>query len=343
MKQRDYYFDNAKFILILLVVFGHFLRSFIHENELILTLYKTIYSFHMPAFILVSGYFAKGFGKEGYLKKVAKKLVLPYFIFQAIYSLFYYAIETKDTLAVNPFDPHWSLWFLLSLFFWNVLLSVFAKMPMNLALGSAFAIGIGIGYVEGVDNYLSLSRTFVFFPLFLLGFYMKKEHFKKIKAPKFQAVSILILSATFMMYYILPNFNFQWLFGSKPYVRLISEVWEGGLIRTGFYLISLVTTICFLSLIPKGKYFFTEWGTRTFYVYLLHGFVVKYLRTSEWMEYLKDSENIIIIAAISLILTFILSSPWVRAVAQPVIELKMSAIRKMAGAAGSGQARTKAQ
>ena len=61
MKQREYFFDNAKFILIFLVVFGHFLRSFIEESEIIYSLYKVIYTFHMPAFILISGFFAKGF------------------------------------------------------------------------------------------------------------------------------------------------------------------------------------------------------------------------------------------------------------------------------------------
>ncbi|MEM5595768.1 acyltransferase family protein [Niallia circulans] len=60
MKQRDYYFDNAKFILIFFVVFGHFIQSFINDNQNIYTLYKVIYTFHMPAFILISGFLPKG-------------------------------------------------------------------------------------------------------------------------------------------------------------------------------------------------------------------------------------------------------------------------------------------
>ncbi len=87
-KSRDSYFDNAKFILIFLVVFGHILRSFINGNEFMLHLYKFIYTFHMPAFILVSGYFAKNFKRKGYVKKLAVKLIIPYLIFQGIYSVF---------------------------------------------------------------------------------------------------------------------------------------------------------------------------------------------------------------------------------------------------------------
>ncbi len=53
-----------------------------------LHLYKFIYTFHMPAFILVSGYFAKNFKRKGYVKKLAVKLIIPYLIFQGIYSVF---------------------------------------------------------------------------------------------------------------------------------------------------------------------------------------------------------------------------------------------------------------
>lgn len=66
---RDSYFDNAKFLLIFLVVFGHIIRSYIHDNDALLHIYKFIYTFHMPAFILISGYFAKGFNRPGYVKK----------------------------------------------------------------------------------------------------------------------------------------------------------------------------------------------------------------------------------------------------------------------------------
>lgn len=58
-KQREFYFDNARLYLIILVVFGHLLRSYIGENPFLYALYMFIYSFHMPAFVLISGYFAK--------------------------------------------------------------------------------------------------------------------------------------------------------------------------------------------------------------------------------------------------------------------------------------------
>lgn len=54
IQERKYKFDNLRFILMFLVVFGHFLAL---QDEY--SLYRFIYSFHMPAFIFISGYFAK--------------------------------------------------------------------------------------------------------------------------------------------------------------------------------------------------------------------------------------------------------------------------------------------
>jgi fucose 4-O-acetylase-like acetyltransferase len=90
LKERDYYFDNAKFLLIFLVVFGHLISPVKDQSELVYTIYNFIYTFHMPAFILISGYFTKGFFKKGYLRKILKKVLIPYIIFQVVYSFYYY-------------------------------------------------------------------------------------------------------------------------------------------------------------------------------------------------------------------------------------------------------------
>lgn len=325
--KREYYFDNAKFILIFLVVFGHFIQPFIDDHKIIMTIYHFVYSFHMPAFILVSGYFAKGFKKEGYIKKTAKKLLIPYLIFQLIYTIYYYFLYNGQSLLFEPFNPQWSLWFLISLFCWNVMLYGYTKLPMKWSLALAVIVGVGVGYLPFVENYLSLSRTFVFFPLFLLGFYCKKEHFTALKRPAVQVGSAILLLAIFIGYYFVPDFNTGWLLGSKSYETLSQEN-LGGLIRLAVYAISIVMTIAFYSLLPKNKYFFTSWGTHTLYVYLLHGFVIKYFRNSEWLDVINDTGNFVILVIASLILTLLLSSKTIRAITQPLIELRISIIKR---------------
>ncbi|TDL80247.1 acyltransferase family protein [Peribacillus frigoritolerans] len=327
MKNRESYFDNAKFILIILVVFGHVIRSFIDDNEFMLNVYKFVYTFHMPAFILISGFFAKGYNKKGYVQKIFKKLIIPYLIFQGIYSVYYFLVESGNTLAVDPLDPHWSLWFLMSLFFWNLFLFAYTKLDKRLAMLIAIGLGVAIGYVDSASNYLSVSRTFVFFPLFLAGFYLDKSHFKKLTAAKVRLASIALLLVTFIAYFNL-DFDYEWLFGSKPYSAVSNADAADAFIRLGFYSLTFILTFSFLSLIPKRNFFFTHWGTRTFYVYLLHGFIVKSFRNSEALDWLKDYQSVTLIILLSILLTFILSTNFVKTVTQPIIELKATNLKK---------------
>lgn len=52
-KERDYYFDNLKAVLIFLVVLGHFLLP-IHGDNPLVVVKRLIYIFHMPLFVFVS-------------------------------------------------------------------------------------------------------------------------------------------------------------------------------------------------------------------------------------------------------------------------------------------------
>jgi fucose 4-O-acetylase-like acetyltransferase len=326
MKTREAYYDNAKFLLVFFVVFGHFIQSYIEDDQWIHTLYTTIYTFHMPAFILISGFFAKGFHKKGYVKNIAKKLIMPYLIFQGIYSIYYF-LSKQNVNELDPFDPKWSLWFLISLFCWNVMLFLFTKWKPGFALFISVALGVLVGYFDEINNYLSLSRTFVFFPFFLLGYYLKKEHFERFLETKFRYVSLAIFAAIFVAFYLFPDFNYKWLFGSKPYEALHYSELYAGLIRLGVYALTLLATLSFLALVPRQRFFFTKWGTSSIYVYLLHGFFVKYFRNSDLVELLKESEQVIVLLILSLLLIAFLSSKTVRKISQPIVEFKASFLK----------------
>src|SRR5699024_4083736 len=100
--KRYAYFDNAKLILIFLVVFGHMIQPFIDASHEINTLYLWIYTFHMPAFIFLAGFFAKGSGNKEYIVNLAKKLLIPYIIFQLLYTGYYFFIG-KENWQVGMF------------------------------------------------------------------------------------------------------------------------------------------------------------------------------------------------------------------------------------------------
>ena len=64
---------------------------------------------------------------------------------------------------------------LISLFFWNLLLIPFSKLPFHWAMIVSLSMALLVGYVDSISDTLSLSRTFVFLPMFLAGFYLKSS------------------------------------------------------------------------------------------------------------------------------------------------------------------------
>lgn len=57
--QRLVWADSLKGILILLVVLGHAIQGVYTDNVETDRLWNVIYSFHMPAFFAISGYFVR--------------------------------------------------------------------------------------------------------------------------------------------------------------------------------------------------------------------------------------------------------------------------------------------
>lgn len=331
MSKRNYYFDNVKFVLIVFVVFGHLLRSYIEDDQTFFALYATIYLFHMPAFILISGFFSKSFYKPGYLKKITQKILLPFIIFQVLYSIFYFFLRGEETFELNMLIPEWSLWFLLSLFFWNVLLVLLVKwlkLKPALLLTVAFAIGITIGCIDTQLNILSFARTFIFFPFFLIGFYLKKEHFQILFT--IPARVALLLSTTAVLYasYVFAGYDQDWLFGSVSFQELGATNLEGMTYRFIIYVLNFIMIAALLAFVPHKNYFFTAWGRNTLYVYLLHGFFIQTFRESAWEE---SAQSILLLLAAAIILAMFLSSKAVTALTQPLIELKWTRLKDWLG------------
>src|SRR5699024_981673 len=88
--ERNAYFDNAKVLLIFLVVFGQMIHLLTGESIGIVTFFWWIYTFNMPALIFLAGFLAKASENKQYFLKLAKKLLFPYIIFQILYTFYYF-------------------------------------------------------------------------------------------------------------------------------------------------------------------------------------------------------------------------------------------------------------
>ncbi|MEN1967580.1 acyltransferase family protein [Lentibacillus sp. N15] len=318
--ERNAFFDNAKVALIFLVVFGHMIQPFASGSQDINTLYMWIYTFHMPAFIFLSGFFAKGLGNKDYILKLAKKLLIPYVIFQIIYTAFYYFIG-KDSWQTGLFDPQWSLWFLFSLFSWHMLLYWFKKIPPVLSMAIAVEIGLIVGYFGEIGHTFSLSRTFVFFPFFLLGYWLKEDHVMLLKTKAAKIISVIIMVSVAGAIYFAPEINSGWLLASKSYGDLGMPEF-GGLARLLVYTTSALMAMSVLAWIPKQHNFLTHLGTRTLYVYLLHGFFIQVFRATDLFE-VHNILHLIGLGVIAATIVLVLSSKPIKVVSQPFVEGKI--------------------
>lgn len=281
------------------------MSGYLKNNDLISDVYLFIYTFHVPAFVLISGYFAKKVYEQGYFTKLVKRLLIPYIIFQVLYTL-YYDFFFKDIDSYSLFIPRWALWFLLSLFCWNVLLYFFGKMKYGLII--AVLISLFIGYDAEVDGFLSLSRTFYFFPFFLAGYHMQLHHFKRLKTGLFPVIGIIMAVAGFVLIarYMPLDYRF-WLLGKRPYEQITDMVEYAALMRLGAYGIQFLAVFTFFTLVPKKQNVLTAVGRTTMVVYLLHMAVVRWFHEDPFKQYLLETSHYWILFVMSLLIVYFLS------------------------------------
>ena len=315
--KRDAFFDNAKLLLIFFVVFGHMIQPFTDGSTPMYTVYMWIYTFHMPAFIFLAGFFAKGAGSKDYIIQLAKKLILPYLIFQLFYTGYFFFIG-RDGWLNGPFTPHWSLWFLFSLFCWHVLLVWFKKMPPIISLAIAIEIGVLVGYVSDIGHTFSLSRTFVFFPFFLAGYWLTKERVRQLRTRRVREFGLVFMAVIAGLIAAFPEFSSGWFLGSKSY-EVLGSPELGGLFRLAVYLLAGLMTISVLSWVPGREFKLTYLGGQTLYVYLLHGFFIQFFRQAGWFK-IDNVIDFIGLAIVSSAIVYLLSSSVIRTVTQPFIE-----------------------
>ena len=304
---RIWFFDNMKAILIFFVVFGHVLTS-----GTIPFLYQFIYLFHMPLFAFCSGYLAKVNPK-----KVLTNMVYPYMIFQILYCLFNKYYLGKKT-EINFTKPVWIMWYMLVLIFWSLALplikvSIKTKIGMVITIICAFALGIGVGFVDEIGTFLSLSRAFYFLPFFVIGYCIKTaisaENFLKGMSKWYvRCISgLLTLGILGWLYLNSEVIEAKWLWAMKSYNKDGYDF----TIRMLIYLATLIISIFIISIVPRRKTFFSYIGARCIQIYLLHGFVVNILQQNKvagmFVEVTDKRWLPVYMVVISLVIVFVLS------------------------------------
>ncbi len=310
---RNKVLDNTKFLMILLVAYGHLLEALIDQSVVIKSIYLSIYSFHMPVFILLSGILTKIDYSQDRMEKTITSILIPFLAFTFLFETMYIMTYGKMSEYTMNFEPFWILWFLFSLFLWKMFLPVVIKFRYPITL--SIIIALLAGYIDSVGYFFGLGRTLYFFPFFLIGhklsvFVLSDE--RLINKPKILFISILVLNIALFGWF--NNIQHQWLFGSESYSALGVDSWYAAIIRLGIYGISIITSISILMLVPSTESKISTYGSNSLYVYVWHGFFIKIFASLGLISFIWEVSSLLalwILFFIALALTIILSTEFV--------------------------------
>ncbi|MFD8058778.1 acyltransferase family protein [Streptomyces cyaneofuscatus] len=274
-KRRDPYFDNVKYLAIVLVAVAHAWEPVMDGSRATRALYMIVYTFHMPAFILISGYFSRTFDMSSpKVKRLITGVAVPYVLFETAYSLFKRYMDDSPDTSITLVDPLFLTWFLIALFIWRVTTPIWLTLRHPLPVALAIAMLASVSPDIGDD--LDLQRVFQFLPFFVLGLLMKPEHFQLIRRREVRLLALpLFAGALLFAYWIAPRMQLGWLYRANSAQEMDAPWWSGAVMSLALFGCALALTIGFLAWVPRRNMWFTVLGAGTICGYLLHGFLIK--------------------------------------------------------------------
>ncbi len=253
---------------ILLVVFGHLIEQPSQNSLILQILYISIYSFHMPLFVFLSGIFARESLRGEDYRKIIRTLFLPLVLFQ-----FLYIGMSKLTgwYQYSLLTPYWLLWFMASLICWRLLLPLFAS-PAGLAV--AVAAAVAAGYDDNVGYALSASRTLYFLPFFVLGHLYGSRLVSFARRHPALSAGLFIVAIALVLVWWQHGLNGAALTGSRDYASGPADIAYPATGRMLTMALGFAAMLGFCALVPRTAPWLAWIGERSLSVYLLHGLVV---------------------------------------------------------------------
>ncbi|MCR5361765.1 MAG: acyltransferase family protein [Bacteroidales bacterium] len=274
MAERDIRLDSVKGLLILLVVLGHIIGNcglgVINDR-----IWHFIYIFHMPLFILVSGYFTSRKSDQKAFWGKSVKIILPLIVFQILSILLLFVFFHHKLSISFLLTPYWTLWYLLSLVFWRVIIQFSPKSLVDkpyLYLMCSLVIAALCGLMP-YGRILSIQRTLSFCPFFLLGYYMRQGIIKTQMWPNYISIVLCVLFAILIFGDFIP-ISFD---KTKVLLRGADQYTVVDIPLKVLYLAaSFLLSLSVFYIIPKSN-MLSHFGSKSLFYYLYHGLVIRFI------------------------------------------------------------------
>ena len=295
-KIRNPYIDIVKAILIILVLIGHSIQygsgSNYMNNQLFFNnvIFKFIYSFHMPLFIMISGYLSyNSINKNSFFNILKTKictLIIPIFLWTIPVLIFklneFYSIREFIKLCVTTFSTN--LWFLWSLFYLTILVKLINKFCEDnifiyiVIFLLTFIIPDEIIFKRFILQFYLYSYMYIFF----IAGYLTKKHNLLEKINKSIINKTLIINTYLFIMLLIPFSKDIYIYTTginiiNNYSQLFNDLYR--------YLIGFVGSIEILLIIYKLTPFIKEnikdkllyLGKNTLGIYIISSIIHPYI------------------------------------------------------------------
>jgi fucose 4-O-acetylase-like acetyltransferase len=281
--QRDPLFDNAKMTLVTLVVVGHG-WALLPNTHATTWAYDFLYLWHVPAFVMVTGYLSRSFTfSRRHLTRLVTTVLVPYLVFEALLAAFRSAFggEHLERLWLNP---HWPMWYLSALFLWRLATPLLKRVRYPLLLSVAVSLAGGAVTTDALD----VSRALGLLPFFVVGLLATPDHVAALRRPGVRLVAGAAFALAVGLSSVVQHHpGTEWLYWSSGYSEMGASFPHGVAVRALLLAAAGALAVAFFALVPGRGGWFTRMGAASLVVYLFHGFVVKSVNYSafpDWAE-----------------------------------------------------------
>jgi fucose 4-O-acetylase-like acetyltransferase len=277
-RTRDPWLDNTKMTLVTLVVVGHF-WGVLERTPLDEWMYDFLYFWHIPAFVLISGYLSRSMAWDRrHLVGLVTTLVVPYLIFEPALYFFRYALDDHEG-GLLWLHPHWAMWYLPVLFFWRLFTPVLRLHWLWIPLSVVISL-VG-GLWDGQIFYF--SRVLGLLPFFVLGLHLTPERLKRLDDPWVRVAAVGGMIGIALVAITTDTWaRTAFLWYDAGYDELGEAVADAVPIRLAVMGVGLVGAISILALVPRRAGWYSRMGAATMVVYLFHGFFIKGAQALGW-------------------------------------------------------------
>jgi fucose 4-O-acetylase-like acetyltransferase len=295
-------------ILVTLVVVGHSWTMVAHTFTTDWA-YNFLYLWHVPAFVMVTGYLSRSFRfTRRHFSKLLTTVVVPYIVFEYALTNFrsWQGGWHHAALFINP---HWPMWYLTALFLWRLATPLVKRMPY--ALPVAVAVSLVSGAFTG--DTLDLARTLGLLPFFVVGLLATPEQLASLRRPGARVYAVGVLTVALVAATVVEAVpgGSELLYWRSSYDELGVSVAFGVMERLMLIGAAGALAVAALTLMPRRTFWFTSLGSASLVVYLFHGFLVAlglYSTFPGWTAH-HATIGLVVTAAAAVGVSLLLASP----------------------------------